>query len=317
MRKKYLMYLLLLLSLILLFTGCTKKNNPSNSVNNYLEGFKTLNSEQSMSYLTNELKTKSSDYTNLSTNKSVVKDVNELYSDIKWKVLSEDITDNIAIVEVETKSPNMDKIFSEMLGNLFFDAFMGGNNDEDEMENEIRDSVKNAKKEGNIEYNTTNLVFTLIENPENSSWLINEIEGEIYGEPVKKEIIDESIPNDIFDNLKVELYNRTIKEDDSFSNFLGDELILSVIAINNYDKPIKGVKGRLYIKDMFGENINDFRLEFKENISVGGKVTEDLILDSFDLGYSEIKETPLDDLIFSYVPSIILFTDGTDLELNK
>lgn len=316
MRKRIMKYSLLL-ALVLFFTGCTKGNNPSSSVNGYLEGFKTLNSEHSMSYLTDELKSKSSDYANLSINKSMVKDANELYSDIKWKVISEDITGDIATVEVEIESPDIDKLFSEMLGNLFLNAFMGESANEGEMENQIVGSIKNAKKEGNIDYNTTNLIFTLINNPENSIWLINEIEGEIYGEPIKKEIIDESIPDDIFSDLKVEVFDRNVKENDNPFNFLGDELVLSISAINNYDKPIKGVKGRVYVKDMFGDDINDFLLEFKENIPVGEKVTKELILDSFDFGYSEIKETPFDDLTFSYVPSIILFVDGTDLELKK
>lgn len=292
---------------MLVSTSCSvggRLNGSKATVNNYFNYIKELNSEEAIGLFTEELKLKHDDNYMLAINKSEVKKVNELYGKIKWKITSVEETDNSSTVTVSINSPDMDKYFTSMFANLFFDTFESG---KEPTEKEIEKSIK---ENDDVEYKDSALTFNLVKDGDN--WLIDNINGEIYGDEIIKEIIDETIPAEEFSKLRVTVYDKEVHEDDWLSSL--NEVKLFVKATNKYDKDIKEIKGRLYVKDKEGEAIDDLRMNFERKISIGKTRKEEFFLNIYNYPlYDLLYDGDLNDFVFSYVPSEITFADKTKI----
>ncbi|WP_258107253.1 hypothetical protein [Christensenella minuta] len=127
-----------------------------------------------------------------------------------------------------------------------------------------------------------------------------------------------TVQNDKWDNLVVTVVDKVLHEANMDTYQLSDFVEFVINVQNDYDKEIRGVEGILTISDMFGKEIMSANLDItEESIPAGGSIQindKGLDVNQFMDSHAKIRDTPFEDLIFTYEPTHILFTDGTSLE---
>ena len=87
---------------------------------------------------------------------------------------------------------------------------------------------------------------------------------------------------------------------------------------NGYDKDIKGIQGEATFKDLFGEEIITIGTDFTGKTFVHGMtgIVSDLYFDcnQFIDRHMKLYNTDYTDLKFEYIPTMIVFEDGTSIE---
>ena len=102
---------------------------------------------------------------------------------------------------------------------------------------------------------------------------------------------------------------------DRFQDFIE----IRVAYQNNSSKDIAGVKGAYIFKDMFGDKLLGIRMSMDTTIKAGAKYIEEgsgLDFNRFMDSHQRFMATADDKLKFEFVPEMVIFTDGTKLELS-
>lgn len=100
---------------------------------------------------------------------------------------------------------------------------------------------------------------------------------------------------------------------------LDRKLIIAFVFKNNSTKKIAGVKGRIVIKDLFGDEISGFQISNDETIEVGGRTTwEGERSVKYAIGSSnkdeKFAELADDKFTLEWKPQVIVFSDGTKVD---
>lgn len=140
MRKKLAILIITILSVSMMLTGCMRKS-PSNVVDAY---FKELKSgKQADRFLTNPIFDEDEEDTD-----EIMDETLKLYmSKIEAKVLSEEVNEDSATVEVEVNGPNLANMMLEVMGESIVDAFSGKDVDDDYMNRSLLEKVKEGESE--------------------------------------------------------------------------------------------------------------------------------------------------------------------------
>jgi hypothetical protein len=98
-----------------------------------------------------------------------------------------------------------------------------------------------------------------------------------------------------------------------------DVAVLSVALVNNGTQPVTGVKGRLVVRDVFGDEI--IRLEYKHDdaIAPGARAVTERFYEINPYIGREVRlyQTDFDKLRISWEPQTLLLGDGTRLEVAE
>lgn len=88
---------------------------------------------------------------------------------------------------------------------------------------------------------------------------------------------------------------------------------------NHTDKDIAGFKGVLSFKDMFGDTIKDLNLSYDEGVKAKSTAKYEGSMDynEFMDEDNKLLTTELDKIKFEFIPSVIMFKDGTKVELKQ
>lgn len=87
---------------------------------------------------------------------------------------------------------------------------------------------------------------------------------------------------------------------------------------NHSDKDIAGFKGVISFKDMFGDTIKNLTLSYDDGVKAKSTAKYEGSTDynEFMGEDSKLLNTDLDKIKFEFKPSVIMFTDGTKIELK-
>jgi hypothetical protein len=101
-------------------------------------------------------------------------------------------------------------------------------------------------------------------------------------------------------------------------SFLGSMVYMNIAFQNKGQKPIAGVKGTAVFRDMFGDTLATESVSYDKGIPVNGvKQFRQIAAAGMDRGERKLAETPIEKVKFTFDPVIILFEDGTKLEMPK
>lgn len=120
--------------------------------------------------------------------------------------------------------------------------------------------------------------------------------------------------------VSVSLLRKSIEVERGYSGIEMDrKLAISFMFKNNSSKDIAGVKGRIELRDLFGDKVSAFQISNDNTIKVGGSVVWDGVRSvKFSLGDNkDQKLVELGDDKFTLVwePQTIIFSDGTKTDL--
>lgn len=87
---------------------------------------------------------------------------------------------------------------------------------------------------------------------------------------------------------------------------------------NHSDKDIAGFKGIISFKDMFGDTIKNLTLSYDDGVKAKSTAKYEGSTDynEFMAEDTKLLNTDLDKIKFEFQPSVIMFTDGTKIELK-
>lgn len=87
---------------------------------------------------------------------------------------------------------------------------------------------------------------------------------------------------------------------------------------NHSDKDIAGFKGIISFKDMFGDTIKNLTLSYDDGVKAKSTAKYEGSTDynEFMAEDTKLLNTDLDKIKFEFKPSVIMFTDGTKIELK-
>lgn len=87
---------------------------------------------------------------------------------------------------------------------------------------------------------------------------------------------------------------------------------------NHSDKDIAGFKGIISFKDMFGDPIKNLTLSYDDGVKAKSiaKYEGSTDYNEFMAEDTKLLNTDLDKIKFEFKPSVIMFTDGTKIELK-
>lgn len=154
--------------------------------------------------------------------------------------------------------------------------------------------------------------------------LLEENNIDIPGERTEKEEIPKDKSNVIiinnenkFNEISFEVLEKTNTKGSS-PFYYGRFVEFPYRITNNYDKEIKGIQGTLRIKDMFGEHILSVKWDISENpIPARGYIEVyeyGIDINKYNEEEMKIYNNSLENLIFQYEPSKVIFTDGTIID---
>ncbi|MDC5235417.1 hypothetical protein NRA21_04550 [Acinetobacter baumannii] len=92
------------------------------------------------------------------------------------------------------------------------------------------------------------------------------------------------------------------------------------LAFENHSaKDISGFKGVVIFKDMFGDNIKEINLSYDDGVKANSTSTYEGSIDYNEFMADDVKllNTSLDKIKFNFFPSVILFKDGSKIELKQ
>lgn len=87
---------------------------------------------------------------------------------------------------------------------------------------------------------------------------------------------------------------------------------------NHSDKDIAGFKGVIVFKDMFGDTIKAINLSYDDGVKAKSTAQYEGSVDynEFMAEDSKLLNTGLDKIKFEFIPSVIMFKDGSKIELK-
>lgn len=88
---------------------------------------------------------------------------------------------------------------------------------------------------------------------------------------------------------------------------------------NKSNKDIAGFKGLITFKDMFGDTIKKLNLSYDDGVVANSTATYDASIDYNEFIDEDTKllNTDLDKIKFEFMPSVIMFKDGSKIELKQ
>lgn len=118
------------------------------------------------------------------------------------------------------------------------------------------------------------------------------------------------------ESVVVSVVNKTVTPQDYDNWIFGNYAHFDFLLENNTDKEIKGVEGKLTIKDMFGKKIRTLRCDFTGLvIDPNGSLlfADELSYDCNEYNDNDMKifSTAFEDLQFDYKVTQVVFSDGT------
>ena len=123
--------------------------------------------------------------------------------------------------------------------------------------------------------------------------------------------------------VTVTLVSKSLKEERGASGMVLDEKIEVVFGYkNNSTKDIAGVKGRISVRDLFGDELSAFQVSNDESIKSGASITWTggrSIRYAMGSSNKDMKLTELGDGKYTtqWNPQVIIFADGTKLTLPE
>lgn len=93
----------------------------------------------------------------------------------------------------------------------------------------------------------------------------------------------------------------------------GDQIQLSLRFYSTYAKSVRGFKGGVVFKDLFGEVILNVSLTCEEALPAGDSIVWEggILFNQFLPAHQRLLSIKQSDLEISFIPAMVLFTDGT------
>jgi hypothetical protein len=99
-------------------------------------------------------------------------------------------------------------------------------------------------------------------------------------------------------------------------DYIPDEYLVIYYTVTNKSKNIKGWNGSLIVKDMFDKKLGNFEFEQKDLLKEGETIKQEAgYKANYEPSFTEIGTTDIAKLKFVFEPEIILFEDGSKLEI--
>jgi hypothetical protein len=142
-----------------------------------------------------------------------------------------------------------------------------------------------------------------------------EQEAKLLKEKVERERAEQI--KKINDVLTVAYVNKTFEGSDVMSGRYQDSIVVVFAFENKGTKDIAGFKGESVFTDMFGDKIKSVNLSYDETIPAGKSVrwTGELHYNQFMDADVKFRNTAPDKLKFTFVPSTVIFTDGSKIDM--
>lgn len=98
-----------------------------------------------------------------------------------------------------------------------------------------------------------------------------------------------------------------------------DYITIDVLYENKSGKAIRGFKGAIQFKDLFGTEITPFTISEDEPLAPGAARRQGWMLKYNQLAerHMELRNTALYDMKIEWKPQVIMFADGTSLEMKS
>lgn len=195
--KKGIKVLLVGMALMLVLTGCTKKDTPENTVDSFFSAIKKLDSETAKKYVSADAKEtiesevdgyieaeedEEIDFSKVEGIDVTKANLKELFSELDYKITNTVITDDTAVVTIDANYADASKLIvatvSGVFGTLMGDAFSG------KEEPTAIDSLNLINRMFNSNYNdyekvTTSKTVDINLVKEDDKWVIAEIEEDL------------------------------------------------------------------------------------------------------------------------------------------
>ena len=118
------------------------------------------------------------------------------------------------------------------------------------------------------------------------------------------------------DKVVVTVYGKeTVDADEKYSIYgVYPVVILGIYVENRTSKDVKGVKGTLYVRDMFGDELATDPYPFDKAVIAPGETVEyttDWQVRPGDVNIRRMFDANYEDLLFEYKLDQIVYTDGT------
>jgi hypothetical protein len=139
-----------------------------------------------------------------------------------------------------------------------------------------------------------------------------EAEAKALAAKVKAE--KEALAAEIQETLTVALVNKGVSKGD-FSENITAEFAYE----NKGTKDIEGFKGVAEFYNMFGDKIYSVNLAYEKGLPVGKSITwkGSMHYNQFMNEDQKFRDTPMEKLTFTFVPEMIVFSDGTRLSVKE
>lgn len=100
-----------------------------------------------------------------------------------------------------------------------------------------------------------------------------------------------------------------------YQTVMHDGITVRFVIKNTSGKDIRGLRGTMVFKDIFGAEIKSFQLSYYEGLNAGEQKTWDGVVEynSFVAEDQKLRDTPLGNLKVEWKPRVVLFADGTKL----
>lgn len=142
-------------------------------------------------------------------------------------------------------------------------------------------------------------------------------------EEISQEIMDRNTAGnqksaENLDKPKIERPNIIITVPKIFhpKRYMGEEyVVIEQVITNNTSQTISGIKGTLKSYDMFGEQLKDFEVNETKDLApgqsrdIGGEY-----FSGMDNTLQKMADTDINKMKFEFVPSLIIYADGTKWE---
>lgn len=124
------------------------------------------------------------------------------------------------------------------------------------------------------------------------------------------------------DLVTVTLVSKKIVEERGMSGLLLDEHLSVTFGYkNNASKDISGVKGRIVVKDLFGDELSAFQVSNDDSIAAGSAITwtgaRSVKYGSNTTKDRKLADLPDDKFTVVWEPQVIIFKDGTKMTITE
>jgi hypothetical protein len=151
------------------------------------------------------------------------------------------------------------------------------------------------------------------------AWLADQAkkEAEAKALAAKVEAARAAAEKSMSDALTVAVLSKKFVPSDVWAHRYEDLIELRVAFENKSGKEMKGVKGSLEFRDMFGDEIKTTRLAVDETIPAGKTYVWEgsMKRNQFDHSAVQLAAAPLEKLKVRWLPDVYLFTDGSEARM--